>query len=95
MFPLYAMISWPFSLKSRFLLAYLVLEEEGGCSIVVGEIALLFLFPLLGVLDFFEGDFPFSSGCRPVSKPFQNKKCVHAIFLFFSNSWIMSCIRPW
>ena len=88
MFPLCAVISWPFSLKSRFLLTYLVLAEEGGCSAVFGEIALLFLFPLLGVLDFFEGDFHFSSGWRPVSKPFQNKKCVHAIFLLFSMTYI-------
>ena len=87
--------SWPFSLKSKFFLTFLTLEEEGGCPSVVQDISLLFLFPLLGVLDFFEGDFSFSSGYRLVSKPFQKNKCVHAIFLLFRNSWIRICIRPW
>ena len=94
MFPLCVVTSWPFSLKSRFLLTFLDLEEEGGCSVVVGDIALLFLFPLLGVLDFLEGYFPFYSGCRIALNPFENKNYAHAIFLLFNNSWIKSWIRP-
>ena len=62
MFSLCVVTSWPFSLKSKFLLTFLALEEEGGCYAAAGDIALLFLFPLLGVLDFLAGDFPFSSG---------------------------------
>ena len=86
MFPLCVVISFPFSLKFRFLLTYLVLEEEGGCSVVFGEIALLFLFPLLRVLDFFEGDFPFSSGCRP----FQNHSKTRNVSMpYFSSSAIL------
>ena len=62
MFSLCVVTSWAFSLKSKFLLTFLALEEEEGCSAAVGDIALLFLLPLLGVLEFLVGDFPFSSG---------------------------------
>ena len=49
--------------NSKFLFSFLVLEEEGGCSVVAArEMTLLLLLPLLGVLDFLTWDFPFSSG---------------------------------
>jgi hypothetical protein len=53
-------------LKSSFFLSFLDLEDGDDSSTVTGEMALLFLFPLLGVEDFLEEDPFLSSSCKLV-----------------------------
>jgi len=53
-------------LKIYFFLSFLGLEYGEGCSITVGEMDFLFLFPLLGVEDFFEEYLSLSSGYRSI-----------------------------
>jgi hypothetical protein len=51
-------------LKSIFFLSFLGLENGEDCSTAIGEMDLLFIFPLMGVEDFLEEDPFLSSGYK-------------------------------